>query len=323
MNNSDIILEGKRVITEESKAIEHLINTLDEKFAFAVKYMCNANKIIVSGVGKSGLIGQKIAATLSSYGLSSIFLHPVDALHGDIGVAQKGDVAILLSKSGTTSELMRMLPFLKSRIDKIISIVGNSESPLADESDIVLNGFVEHEACTFNLAPTNSSTAALVVGDALALAAMKYKNVTLEDFSKLHPLGQIGRNITLQVRDIMHKGDKLPLININSSFKEALIIMSDKKLGCVCVSDDKNILKGILTDGDVRRVLQTRDEIKDTQISDVMTANPVTVFDNLYLGEALSVMENRESQINVLPVIDNRRKIIGVIRIHDIIRSGL
>lgn len=323
MNNSDIILEGKRVITEESKAIEHLINTLDEKFAFAVKYLCNANKIIVSGVGKSGLIGQKIAATLSSYGLSSIFLHPVDALHGDIGVAQKGDVAILLSKSGTTSELMRMLPFLKSRIDKIISIVGNSESPLADESDIVLNGFVEHEACTFNLAPTNSSTAALVVGDALALAAMKYKNVTLEDFSKLHPLGQIGRNITLQVRDIMHKGDKLPLININSSFKEALIIMSDKKLGCVCVSDDKNILKGILTDGDVRRVLQTRDEIKDTQISDVMTANPVTVFDNLYLGEALSVMENRESQINVLPVIDNRRKIIGVIRIHDIIRSGL
>jgi arabinose-5-phosphate isomerase len=323
MTNKDIIAEGRRIIIEEKKAIENLTDSLDEKFAYAVKYIVNANKVIVSGVGKSGLIGQKISATLSSYGISSVFLHPVDALHGDIGVAQKGDVAILLSKSGTTSELIKMLPFLKSRIDKIISITGKSESPLANESDIMLNGFVEKEACSFNLAPTNSSTVSLVIGDALALAAMKYKNVTLEDFSKLHPLGQIGRNITLRVKDIMHKDDKIPLINQDVLFKEALIEMSEKKLGCVCMVDADNHLKGILTDGDIRRILQVRDEIKNIKVKDVMISSPVSIFDNLYLGEALSVMENRESQISVLPVINNRNQVVGIIRLHDIVRSGL
>lgn len=323
MNNTDIINEGKRVIEEEKDAIDNLIDSIDERFAYAVKYLAEANKIIVSGVGKSGLIGQKIAATMSSYGISSVFLHPVDALHGDIGLAQHGDVAIVISKSGSTSELLKLIPFLKSKINKIIAIVGNTDSAIANESDIVLNGFVNHEACPFNQAPTNSSTAALVIGDALALATMKYNNFTLEDFSKLHPLGQIGRNITLKIEDVMHKNEQIPYVYENSKFKDSVIEMSEKKLGCVCILDEKNILKGIITDGDVRRILHKYDEISNLFVEDVMTKNPVAIFKDLYLGEALALMENRQSQINVLPVINNKRNVIGIIRLHDIVRSGL
>ena len=323
MNKQEIINEGKRVIEEEIKALSHLSNDIDERFYQAVKYIASANKVILSGVGKSGLIAQKIAGTLSSYGVTAIFMHPVDALHGDLGVSQKGDVAILLSKSGSTGELIKMLPYLKNRIDKIISIVGNPKSKLAANSDVVLNGFVANEACPFNLAPTNSSTASLAIGDALAIASMEYRNVTLEDFSKLHPLGQIGRNITLQVQDIMHGNDSIPIIMNDSTFKDAIIEISNKKLGCVCITDHENKLRGIITDGDVRRVLEKYDDIKDLKVEDMMTHDPVSINADVYLGEALSLMENRESQINVLPVVDNRRSVIGVVRVHDIVRSGI
>ncbi len=321
MNNIDVLAIAREVFENEISELKNVCSKLDENFVRAVEFISQANKIVFSGVGKSGIIAKKIAATFSSFGISSMFLHPVEALHGDIGAVQQGDVAILLSKSGNTEELIRLVPYLKMRSAYIISITGNLNSYLARHSDAVLNGQVSREACPFNLAPTSSTTAALVIGDALAVVTMKMKNVTLEDFSRLHPLGQIGRSITLKVKDVMHTGDNLPIIKLNSTFKEALIEMSRKPLGCVCICDDDMNLLGIITDGDVRRLLNKYDNLKDIIVSEVMTRQPVVIDEDSLLLSALALMENRQSQINVLPVV-NCNKLIGLIRLHDIIKSA-
>ena len=282
----------------------------------------NANKIIVSGVGKSGIIAQKIAATLSSIGISAVFLHPVEALHGDIGMVQKGDVALLLSKSGNTEELIRTIPYLKMRSANIISIVGNINSHLASSSDIVLDGSVKKEACPFNLAPTSSTTVALTLGDALAVCLMYKKNVTLEDFSRLHPLGQIGRSVRLTVKDVMHKVQDIAIVSKDTLVKDILIEMTTKPLGCCCCIDENKKLLGILTDGDVRRVLQKYDDIRVLKMSDIMTIEPIKIKEEAYLVEAIALMENRyKKQISVLPVVDNDNKLIGLVRIHDIVNN--
>lgn len=321
MNNIDVLAIAREVFENEISELKNVCSKLDENFVRAVEFISQANKIVFSGVGKSGIIAKKIAATFSSFGISSMFLHPVEALHGDIGAVQQGDVAILLSKSGNTEELIRLVPYLKMRSAYIISITGNLNSYLARHSDAVLNGQVSREACPFNLAPTSSTTAALVIGDALAVVTMKMKNVTLEDFSRLHPLGQIGRSITLKVKDVMHTGDNLPIIKLNSTFKEALIEMSRKPLGCVCICDDDMNLLGIITDGDVRRLLNKYDNLKDIIVSEVMTRQPVVIDEDSLLLSALALMENRQSQINVLPVVKSN-KLIGLIRLHDIIKSA-
>lgn len=322
MNNTELIIEAKRVFQEEVDSIIKSIDKIDENFADAVGLISNANKVVLSGVGKSGLIARKIAATLSSIGCSSTFLHPVEALHGDIGLVQKDDVAILLSKSGTTDELNKLIPYLKMRGAKIISILGKINTTIGNYSDVVLDASVDKEACPFNLAPTSSSTLALVYGDALAMAVMKMKNTTLEDFSRLHPLGLIGRSITIKVADIMHKGNNIPLISPEAKFKDAIIEISNKNLGCVCVHSTNNDLIGIITDGDVRRVFQKTENISDILVQDVMTKNPIKISGESYLQEAIALMENRDSEISVLPVTDEMNKIIGVIRLHDIVRSG-
>ncbi len=322
MNNSEIIIEAKRVFTEEANSINRAMNRIDDSFYHSAKLISTANKVILSGVGKSGLIARKIAATLSSIGCSSTFLHPVEALHGDIGIVQKDDVAILLSKSGTTEELNKLIPYLKLRGAKIISILGNINSTIAEYSDIALDASVDREACPFNLAPTTSSTLALVFGDALAMSVMKIKNTTLEDFSRLHPLGLIGRSITVKVADIMHKGNNIPLIAPEAKFKDAIIEISKKNLGCVCVKSPHNELIGIITDGDVRRVLQKSDNINNISVKEIMTKNPIKILPEAYLQEAIAIMENRDSEISVLPVTDNNNIIIGIIRLHDIVRSG-
>ncbi len=315
------ILEyAKQTFDLEIDALKRTSNLLNADFEKAIKLIANSNKIIVSGVGKSGLIGQKIAATLSSIGVSAVFLHPVEALHGDIGMVQKGDVAILLSKSGNTEELIRTLPYLKMRSAYIISIVGNTNSHLANASDIVLDGSVEKEACPFNLAPTTSTTVALAIGDALAVSLMHAKNVTLEDFSRLHPLGQIGKSVSLTVRDVMHKLQDIATVSQNMMFKEVLIKMSQKPLGCCCCINENNNLLGILTDGDVRRVLNKYDDIRQLKMQDIMTQNPIKINQEAPLIEALALMENRNMQISVLPVIEEE-KLIGLIRIHDIINN--
>lgn len=315
--------EAIRSIEESIKSLKILKSKIDNKFLEAVQLIISSNNVFVSGIGKSGLIAQKISSTFKSIGISSHFLHPVEALHGDIGIVKKGDTLILLSKSGTTDELIRILPYLKGRNVKIIAIVSNVDSYLGQNSDIVLDGFVERESCPFNIAPTTSSLVALAIGDALAVCAMKAKDLTIEEFAQNHPLGQIGKNITLTVENIMHRGDALPLISINSNFRDALIEITNKSLGCVCVIDDNQNLKGIITDGDVRRVFHKTDNIHNIGVKDVMTVNPVKVKSDLFLGEALSIMENRKSQINVLPVVDSLDKCIGVIRLHDIVRSNI
>ena len=323
VNSKEIIGQAINSVDESIKSLEILKSRFDKKFIEAVKLIVSSKKVFVSGVGKSGLIAQKIAATFTSVGIPSFFLHPVEALHGDIGMVSRGDLVILLSKSGSTEEIVRIFPYLMKRNVKIIAIVSNIQSFLGNNADVVLNGFVERESCPFNIAPTTSSLVALAIGDALAVCAMKMNGMTVENFAQNHPLGQIGKNLTMTVGDVMHKGKSLPLTDSNSSIRDALIEITDKALGCVCVIDKRGLLKGIITDGDVRRLLHRTDNIHGLRVTEIMTAKPISVRKETILGEALSLMENRASQINVLPVVNTSGKCIGVIRLHDIVRSGL
>lgn len=296
---------------------------IGDNFIEAAQLVAQANKVILSGIGKSGLIARKIAATLSSYNISGVFLHPVEALHGDIGIIQANDVVILISKSGSTEEIVRLVPFIKSRNAKIISIVNNPNSFLAYNSDVVLESAITSEACLFGIAPTSSTTVTLVIGDVISVAAAKLKNITIKDFSKTHPLGSIGKQITLQVKDSMHRWDKLAIVSPHTTLRETIIEISQKGLGCAVVINENKKLAGFITDGDIRRALQRNEEIKNLTASDIMTKNPITITQNEYLDVALSIMENRQSQINSLVVLDENSDVVGVIRLHDIVRSGI
>lgn len=323
MERGNLLEIARNTLQIEIDSLQKLKESLDDNFVRAVELILSARKIIVTGIGKSGIIGRKIAGTFLSIGLPCVFMHSVDALHGDIGIVSEGDLAILLSKSGSTEELVQLVPFLKNRGAKIISIVGNEHSFLAKESDVTILARVEREACPLNIVPTSSTMVALAVGDALAACIMKVKNLTIEDFARQHPLGQLGRNIILRVEDVMHKNDNLPLIHPENTFREAVIEITNKKLGCVCVVENGNKLVGLITDGDVRRALQKFENIDKLKVEDVMTPNPITIHYSALLGEALSLMEQRESQINVLPVVDENNVCIGVIRLHDIVRSSI
>lgn len=296
---------------------------ISDNFIEAARLIANSNKVILSGIGKSGIIARKIAVTLASYNISAIFLHPVEALHGDIGIIQENDVVILLSKSGSTDEIVRLVPFIKSRNAKIISIINNINSFLSSNSDIVLEALITEEACIFGIAPTSSTTVSLVIGDVIAITAAKIKGITIKDFSKTHPLGNIGRKISLQVKDVMHPLNKLSIVNSEVSLKDTIISISQMGLGCTVVADTDNTLLGFITDGDIRRALQKNDEIRQLRAMDVMTTNPITINQDEYLDVALSIMENRQSQINSLVVTDEKNKVVGVIRLHDIVRSGI
>jgi arabinose-5-phosphate isomerase len=307
MNTEQIIINAKKCFDIQISTLQRTANSLNKNFIDAVKLIQNSHKVIVSGVGKSGIIGQKIAATLSSTGITAVFLHPVEALHGDIGMVQKDDVAILISKSGNTEELVRLIPYLKMRNAKMIAIVGNTNSHLASNSDVVLDAAVEKEACPFNLAPTSSTTTTLVLGDALAICLMHERNFSLKDFSKLHPLGQIGRTITLKVADVMKKLNEIPILKPNATLKDAVIEMTHLPVGCLCIANEKGMLLGIITDGDIRRVIQGVDDINmifNSKVSQNMTSHPVVVEKNTQLVEALALMENRTQQISVLPVVE-------------------
>lgn len=320
MTKEEIKKEFDRVLTEESNAILKVINQNDNNIYEAIKLISESNKIILTGVGKSGLIASKIAATFSSIGVPACFLHPVEALHGDLGLVQDGDVTIMLSKSGTTEELIKLFPFLNSKT-KIISITSNNNSFLSNKSHINIDASIEKEACPNNLAPMTSTTVALAIGDAMAACLIKLNKFTSSDFSKYHPLGQLGKNLTLSVNDIMHSGLKLPKVNSNSQLKEAIIEISNKGLGIVCVVENDE-LRGIITDGDLRRTLQNNFDIRTLKVEDVMTQNPITILPNILLGEALSIMEDRKSQISVLPIVNENNICLGVIRIHDIIKTS-
>ncbi|MBD3882064.1 KpsF/GutQ family sugar-phosphate isomerase [Phormidium tenue FACHB-886] len=282
-------------------------------------------KVVLSGVGKSGIVAQKIAATLNSIGTVAVYLHPCDALHGDLGIVTAADVVMLLSNSGETEELIEMLPHLKHRQVPIIAILGNLNSTLAAQADAVLDAGVDREACPLNLAPTTSTTVALAIGDALSMTLLQRHGLTAEDFALNHPAGRLGKRLTLKVLDLIAAESRSVKVLPEASWIEVLGAISAGGLGAVSVVDSDDRLLGIITDGDLRRWVQKVElsELKNLQAGTMMTANPTVVSPLLLAYEALQMMENRPSQISVLPVVDAAQQYIGLVRIHDIIRSGL
>lgn len=322
INTIEVLSEARRILTIEADAIRRTANQLSDSFVRAIELLRTARLVAVSGIGKSGIIAQKIAATLSSVGTPAIFLHPVEALHGDIGVLCSQDVAIVLSRSGTTQELVQLVPFLKQRGIPVIGILGSPNGYLAGTVDVVLDASVEREACPWDAVPSASTTAALALGDALALVLMQVKEFTIGDYARSHPMGQLGKNLSLTVADVMARGDRIPIVSPDASFREAIIEISRKGLGCVCVITEGRLV-GIITDGDVRRTLERCEDIRPIRVADVMTPNPITIAPDALLGEALATMERRKRQIGVLPVVTADGQCVGVVRIHDIVRSTI
>jgi arabinose-5-phosphate isomerase len=282
-------------------------------------------KIVILGVGKSGIIAQKIAATMTSTGTGALHLHPSDALHGGIGIINSDDVVMILSNSGETDEIIEMLPYLKRRQVPIIALVGNVRSTLARRADEVIDGSVDQEACPLNLAPTTSTTVALALGDALAMTLMQVKGLTPDDFAFNHPAGQLGKRLTLTVADLMHSGADNPQITLGAKWVEVVKGISDGGLGAVNIVDNTGGLAGIITDGDLRRAIQRIDHLALANLTcdEIMTRNPAVANPQMLAYDALQLMENRPSQISVLPVVDSERVCVGLIRLHDIVRSGL
>jgi arabinose-5-phosphate isomerase len=293
----------------------------------AIELLKNCNgQIIVLGVGKSGIIGQKIASTMTSSGTAALFLHPSDALHGGLGIVTPDDVVILLSNSGETDELLQLLPALKRRKVPLLAIVGNTKSSIAQRADAVIDASVDQEVCPLNLAPTASTTVALALGDAIAMTLMRAKGVTETDFASNHPGGQLGKRLTVCVGDLMHSGSHNPTIADDATLMDIIAAITQFGLGAVNVISADGRLAGIVTDGDLRRVIQRlgRDlEWANLKCDQLMTANPVVTTPETLAYDALRLMEDRPSQINVLPVVDGDQKCVGLIRLHDIVRSGL
>lgn len=317
---------GKRVLAIESRAIEDLINRIDSSFEKAVNilYECSG-RVAVTGMGKSGLIGKKISATLASTGTPSYFLHPAEGIHGDIGMLMHNDVVIAISNSGETDELIALLPVFK-RIDlKLICITGKPESTLARNSDVVLDVSVKEEACPLNLVPTASTTVSLAMGDALAVALFEKRGFRKEDFAFFHPGGTIGRRLLLRVADLMHTGSDIPIVNEESGLKDVICEMTSKKLGVTTVVDKDRRLAGIITDGDLRRLLE-RESQKGTNIfglraKDVMTRNPKVVDRKALAVSAVQVMESYS--ITSLVILNKDRTVGGIIHLHDCLKKGI
>ncbi len=322
MNSQEIINKGKEVVRVEAAAIADLEKSIDEGFVKAVNtiYECKG-RVVLTGMGKSGLIARKIVATLNSTGTASIYLHPTDALHGDLGMVRREDVVILISKSGNTEEISNLIPMLKRLKVTLIAMCGLPDSRLAEECDIYLNIGVKEEACPHDLAPTSSTTATLVMGDALSVALLEKRNFTAEDFAFLHPGGSLGKRLSLQIKEIMIKGDKIPSVLEDASIKDVILEITSKRLGTTCVVDEDGILTGIITDGDLRRLLERTLEIKNLAAKDIMTKDP-KVTKGFYLASfALQQMEN--FKITTLVIVDDDSKPAGILHLHDLINLGL
>ncbi len=308
----------------EAEAIKQSAGRLEESVVErAIEILENcAGKVIVIGIGKSGVIAQKIAQTLTSTGTVAIFLHPSDALHGSLGIITEGDVVVALSNSGETDEILLLLPILKTRKIRLVSIVGNTDSTLARQSDVVLDASVSQEACPLNLAPTCSTTVALALGDALAMTLMEAKNLTSEDFAANHPAGRLGKRLTLKVSNLLHDS---PNIAPEANWLEVVRAISKYSLGAVNVVGEQGKLIGIITDGDLRRTIEKTapENFSNLTAAQMMTRNPTTAAPEMLAFDALKLMENRPMQISVLPVVDEQGISIGLLRLHDVVRSGL
>ena len=290
---------------------------LDDAFQHAVEtILAHQGNTIICGIGKSGAIAQKLTATLCSTGTQSVFLHAAEAVHGDLGVYTTGDPVILISKSGATPEMVRLIPWFKENNSVVIAIVSNLNSPIAEQSDFVLNASVDREADPLNLAPTASSTVALALGDALAVALMEARKFTAEDFARNHPGGQLGRNLLLKVKDVMHPLEAVAVLTRSASFRDLILELTSHNLGAACIIENQQLV-GIVTDGDIRRSLLHAAVTDTIKVDDIMTSNPIYITADATLREAIEVMENRPSQISVLPVVEHTQ-CIGLIRIHDI-----
>jgi arabinose-5-phosphate isomerase len=308
----------------EAAAIERTAGILDrESVERAIKLLFDCDsKIVVIGVGKSGIIANKIADTMTSTGTVAVFLHPTDALHGGLGVITRGDCVIALSNSGETDEILALLPALKTREVSIIAIVGNANSTLARNADVVLDASVDKEACPLNLAPTTSTTVALAVGDALAMTLMQAKNLTAEAFAANHPAGRLGKRLTLKVSSLMHES---PNVAPAAGWLEVVKTISKCALGAVNVVEGENVLVGIVTDGDLRRTIEKTapENLANLNAAQMMTRSPITAQPEMLAFDALNLMENRPMQISVLPVVNESGAAVGLLRLHDIVRSGL
>ncbi len=316
---------AQAVLEAEARALTAVAARLDHNLTTAVELLLkHAGKVVVSGIGKSGHIGQKIAATLASTGTPAVFLHAAEAVHGDLGIYTPGDPSLLISKSGSTAELLRLIPILRQFRSPLIAILGNLKSPMAQQADVTLDAGVAREADPLNLAPTCSTTAALALGDALAVALMMARRFTHQDFARYHPAGQLGRNLWLKVADVMHQNDAVAWVKPDTPLRQVIIAMSQRPLGAACVVDEDYRLLGIVTDGDLRRVLLTHEDIRALHAGDGMTRQPVSISPEASLREAARLMEDRPSQISVLPVVDSRsHRCLGLIRIHDIYQPEL
>ena len=319
----ELIEQAKDILRIEAEAVNALIDRIDETFAEAVDIMYSCmGKVVVTGMGKSGLIGKKIAATLASTGTPALFLNPAEGSHGDIGMVSKGDVVLAISNSGGTEEIVRILPTLKRLDITIIAMTGNPESMLSKVSDISLDVSVKEEACPMGLAPTASTTAALAMGDALAITLLNKKGFTEEDFAICHPGGILGRKLLLTVEDLMHTGDVVPYVISGTLMKEAIIEISSKRFGMTTVVDDNNRLLGVVTDGDLRRGLEKWGEgFFSLTAGEAMTRGPKTLSKNMLAAKAVALME--KYSITVLVVADEEDNIEGILHLHDLLKAGI
>ncbi len=312
---------ARKVLETEADAIRSAISRLDDNFIKAVNaIMACKGRVVVTGIGKSGIIGKKIVATLSSTGTPSLFLHPAEAFHGDLGMITKGDVVVMLSFSGETEEILKLLPMLKRLEVMIISIVGAPESRLARASHLILDIGVDHEACPLNLAPSASTTATLALGDALALTVLKERGLEAEDFARFHPGGNLGKRL-LKVKELMKSGADLPVITEGSLMKETILEISSKGMGVTLVVNDHGSLTGIITDGDLRRAMLRDREMLEKESYLFMTKNPKTIREDELVLRGVSLME--QFTITALAVIDQDQKPVGILKIQDIIREGV
>ena len=312
---------AKEVIRTEAEAVKALEERIDANFEKAVELILNCKgRVIITGMGKSGIIAKKIASTLTSTGTASIFLHPAEGVHGDLGVVLKEDVIICISKSGNTEEILRLIPQFRKLDVPIISMIGNVNSEMAKCSDVVLDVSVKEEACPYDLVPTASTTATLVMGDALALALFEERGFSVEDFAQFHPGGSIGRQLILQVDDVMRTGDDIAKVYMDTPLSQAILQITSKRLGATCVMEH-NKLAGIITDGDLRRLMENTHDIWNLKAKDVMTINPKCVNSGVLAVKALQVME--EFSINALIVIDKRNNPVGMVHIHDLLKAGV
>lgn len=322
MAENNIIGSAKETLKIEANAILNLINSIDDNFVKAVNllYSCKG-RVIVTGMGKSGLVGRKIASTLASTGTPAFFLHPAEGRHGDIGMVVKEDCLILISNSGETEELIRILPIMKRIGAKLITMTGDLNSSLAKNSDVIINISIKEEACPFGLAPTASTTATLAIGDALAIALLKKRNFKEEDYALFHPGGSIGRKLLVKVEDIMRTGNDIPVVNDRVYMKEAIIEMTTKKMGCTLIVDKKGVLAGIITDQDLRRILEKEHNIFKKKVMEIMTKNPQTIKKDELVARAIRITE--EKSISTLIVVDDNKKPIGIVHLHDLLKVNV